>query len=167
MKYLLFVILTLAISQFVVCQIKIVDTKNYTGAIFPNTYDLPYSENPPLEKRFTPTTDQIHELETKLKSQIKKLNSGTHYDGPNIHKRLRNYVRQYIGYINDKGEKIIYISARWDGYSLWDWIRGYSKPTDDWKEDWIITFDGGSRYWQVKYNLSTKQFFEYGVNGVA
>lgn len=124
---------------------------------------MPYSENPPKEQRFTPTIEEIDELESKLRELFKS--SGNNFSKP--HKKLKKYVRQYIGFLNENGDRIVYLSARWNGYSLFERIKGYSEPTDSWKEDWITTFDGGNKYWQIKYNLDKGEFFDHMVNGVA
>lgn len=163
MKFI-FATIILSICQNTIEEIKIVETRHYSGAIFPKTYDMPYSENPTREQRFTPTIKEIDEMEIELRQFFKKMKS-TNNSAP--HKNLKKYVRQYIGFINQDGNRIVYLSARWDGYSLIEMIKGYSKPTDSWKENWIITFDGGNKYWQIKYNLDKGEFFDHMVNGVA
>ncbi|MEO9872150.1 hypothetical protein [Ekhidna sp.] len=140
---------------------EVVSGKKYRGAIFNSEYAMPPWTFTIKEKRFTPTSEEIDKIEVKLKLEINDLNSdglnqGKGY-GPAIHKNLRKYVRQYLGFINEKGERVILINCLWLKSSF----------ADGWKEEWINVSDGGSQYWQVKYNLDQEQFYDFGVNGVA
>src|SRR5690606_16905683 len=91
MKNLLLIILTLNFGLTFSQNIELIESRNFDGAIFPKTYDIPLTENPSIEKRFTPTKEEIVELEKQLRGQIKEINKnkpnqGKHY-GPIIHKR--------------------------------------------------------------------------------
>ena len=171
MKNLLLIILTLNFGLTFSQNIELINSRNFKGAIFPKTYDIPLTENPSIEKRFTPTKEEIVELENQLRSQIKKINKnkpnqGKHY-GPIIHKRLKKYDRQYIGFIDQYGQRVIHANFIWNGYSIWESIRGWTKPDDSWKTDWQMWFDGGSRFWNINYIIDKKEFVDFSVNGVA
>jgi len=171
MKKLLLIILTLNFGLTFSQEIELIESRKFEGTIFPKSYNIPYSENPLIEKRFTPTKEEIVELEKQLRSDIKKINKnkpnqGKGY-GPIIHKRIRKYDRQYIGFIDQYGQRVIYVNFIWNGYSLWESIRGFTKPEDSWKTEWQMIFDGGSRYWNIKYIIDKKEFVEFQVNGVA
>lgn len=171
MKKLLLLFLTLSFRVVFTQNIELIESRNFKGAIFPETYNVLGDSDTAIEKRFTPTKDEILELEKELKKQIKhinknKPNQGKHY-GPIIHKRLKKYNRQYIGYINQQGQRIIIVNCIWNGFSLWESIRGWSKPDDSWKTEWQTWFDGGSRYWNITYIMDKNEFVNFWVNGVS
>ncbi len=171
MKKLLLIILILNFNLSFSQEIELIKNRKYEGAIFSKSYTDEFSNLPPIEKRFTPTEKEIEELETRLRNNLKEINKnkpnqGKGY-GPTIHRNLKKYARQYVGIIDKNGQKIIYINFLWNGYSIWDFIRGWEKPNDSWKTEWLMTFDGGSRYWNIKYLIDKKEFVNYSVNGVA
>ncbi|MEO0332259.1 MAG: hypothetical protein AAF223_11340 [Bacteroidota bacterium] len=149
----------------------LVKGNRYDGAIFTAKYELPYQTNPLSERRFIPTVEEVAKLEEQLRHEIKainkdKPNQGKNY-GPIIHRNLNDYVRQYIGFVTPEGERVVMINFLWNKLSLIERIKGYSLWTNGYEDDWITVFDGGSRYWQIKYNLRTSEFFDFYVNGVA
>lgn len=171
MKKLLLIILLLNINLTFSQKIELVENRKYEGAIFSKSYIDEFLNLPQIEKRFTPTKTQITEFENQLKKEIKRINKnrpnqGKGY-GPVIHRNLKKYVRQYIGIIDKNGQKFIYANFLWDGYSIWDFIRGYEKPDRYWKKGWVMAFDGGSRYWNIKYIIDKNEFIDFSVNGVA
>lgn len=139
-------------------QTTFVRGKHYSGVIFSADYRLPvFDEND--KGRFTPTVAEVDRFEQELQRRIKELNKnrpnqGRHY-GPIIDKRLKRYGRQYVGFINDKGERIIHTELNW------------KRHNKNWKTNFILTFDGGSYHWTIRYNLSKDEFFNFGVNGIA
>lgn len=164
----------LTISAFLVgttqlfCQNgKLVDGDRYKGAIFPATYQMPYPE----ELRFTPTVAEIARFEQQLKAEIKginnnKPNQGRHY-GPIIHRNLKKYVRQYIGFVTAEGERVIHVNFLWNHLNPVERIKGYTLWAENFQEDWLNVYDGGSRYWQIKFNLTTSEFIDFWVNGIS
>lgn len=73
-----------------------------------------------------------------------------------IFSKYNGYYKQYIGYINDEGEKIILINfvpkkfIKKDNYNL-------TEP--------IVVLDGGNNFWQVEVNLNTKRLLSVHING--
>ena len=65
-----------------------------------------------------------------------------------------------------KGDSIIHINFQWDRFTLFDRIKGYWDDRLDYTSDFSIVFDGGSRYWNVNVNLTSKKMFGLSVNGV-
>ncbi|MFY8187245.1 MAG: hypothetical protein ACOVLC_04730 [Flavobacterium sp.] len=170
MKKLLFIILTLNFGLTFSQGIELIESTKFRGAIFPKEYDL-NDKVTTIEKRFTPTNEEIVELENQLRIQIKKINKnkpnqGRHY-GPIIHKRLKKYDRQYIGFIDQYGQRVIHVNFIWNGYSIWDFLNGYEKPDESWKTKWQIWFDGGSQFWNINYIIEKKEFVDFQVNGVS
>ncbi len=150
---------------------KVVKGNKYKGAIFASDYQMPYTSDPPSELRFTPTPEEVAKLERQLKKEIRSINKnkpnqGKHY-GPVIHRNLNKYVRQYIGIITPKGDRVVCVNFIWNSLNVFERIKGYSLWAEDFKEEWLVIHDGGSKYWQINYNLNTSEFGNFYVNGVA
>ena len=120
--------------------------------------------------RFSPTLEEINEAEKILKKDIKSANNPMRNQGdgyPIIHKNLNNYRRQYYGYINKDGEKILYVNFLWAKYTFIERLKGYHKDEgENWKSEREIVLDGGSNYWQIEINLTQKKLANLHVNGV-
>ena len=68
---------------------------------------------------------------------------------------LQNYKIQYVPYLNDNGEKEI-------------WINGFCKDFDSgWGKKIISVFEGGNCFFTIRLNLSTGECLEIGTNGYA
>ncbi|MER2999584.1 hypothetical protein [Pontibacter populi] len=68
---------------------------------------------------------------------------------------LGNYKIQYVPYLNEKGEKEI-------------WINGFCNDFDkDWRRKIIHVFDGGNCYFTIRLNLTTGERLGIGTNGYA
>jgi hypothetical protein len=130
------------------------------------------------KERFTPTIDDIQKAERILKDNLEKANESrmNQVDNcPVIHKKLKSYRRQYFGYIDSSGDKIIYTTFNWDRESFPSrLLNGYNKvfgqyepERENWKKEKEMVFDGCSYHWEIKINLDTEQLFELGVNGIA
>lgn len=130
-------------------------TKRFDVAIFPSNYfDLIPGQ------RFTPARQEIDLAEISLATDLKALNNPlvNQSSTPVINKNLHKYKRQYFGYIDKKGDRILLINCFW----------GKDKDdTNRWLTDRIMVLDGGSYYWNVKFNLDKKQLFDLDVNGYA
>ncbi len=132
--------------------------RGFKGVIFSADYELPvfYSDD---KDRFTPTVEDVLRFERELRRRIKDINKdrpnqGRHY-GPVIDKRQGKYSRQYAGFINSNGEKVIHVSLNW------------KEKGERWKKDFVLALDGGSRHWSIRYNLDKNEFFGFAVNGIA
>lgn len=125
-------------------------------AIFPeNSADML-----PGAKRFTPAKAEVEKAELALVKQLAELNSDrqNQYDTPIIHKKLNRYKRQYFGYYDSKGKKILLINCFWEKDK---------EVIDSWLNERIRVLDGGSYYWNVKYNIEEDRLFDLSVNGEA
>ncbi len=94
-----------------------------------------------------------------IKEQIKDLNSNkiNQVKGcPIIHKKLKHYKRQYFGYIDENGNKIIWVNFIF-----------YKKLPNNWDKELQIILDGCSYFWNIKVNLMSKEVFDLNVNGLA
>ncbi len=130
-------------------------TNAFDVAIFPAHY---YSYT--SEQRFTPTREEIDKAESILRKDLKILNKNlrNQYSTPVIHEQLNQYKRQYFGYIDEHGDRIVLINCFW-------------APNEALTENWLIhrirVLDGGSYYWNVKFNLDKGQLFDLSINGEA
>lgn len=131
--------------------------KNFSGYIFDSEkFALVSIEN--QVQRYTPTKEDICLAEKLLAKQIKDINKDqlNQTDGcPKIHKNLSKYVRQYVGFINDKQQKVIWINFIWEN----------EISDKKLQEDIIQSYDGCSYYWNVTVNLNNTQFYDLNVNG--
>ncbi|MBL7817812.1 MAG: hypothetical protein JNL70_22580 [Saprospiraceae bacterium] len=153
----LFSSLRICFSQSVDCFI----TKQFNVSIFPASYEakglyLDYF------KRFTPIRFEVIEAEGLLKKQIKKivkssLDKNSLFRVKHSHKvyrRLRHYNRLYFGYINESGERVLMIEARW--------IDRENFKECETEYDYI--FHGGASIWNIEFNLNTKTFSGFGTH---
>ncbi|WKN30325.1 hypothetical protein PZB74_15275 [Porifericola rhodea] len=133
------------------------ESENFDCAIFPKEYNDFIDE-----ERFTPTRAEIELAEETLQSNLKKINrnlvnqDGTKYN-PIIHQNLKKYKRQYFGYLDEDGNRILLINAFW----------GEDESSDDWLRERVLVFDGGSYYWSIRYNIDKHKLFGLQVNGNA
>ena len=141
------------------------------GAIFNDHYPFGNLMVSDLDstKRWTPGKHDIELAEKILKAQIKGLNGNKMNqlrNCPIIHRHLNDYFRQYVGIINDKGERLIHINLAWDKFSLKDILVGNGDSRLDFKSDYSFVFDGCSYYWQINVNLDEKKLSDLSINGV-
>jgi hypothetical protein len=158
MKSLL-IIGIISISQVTIGQIdcseRFVKTNSSNGVIMPDTsviYSIPKDVS-----RFNPTKEEIIKVEKLLKISITDINK----DHPNqfnkseyLENNLLKYNRQYFGYINEKGEKVLYINL-------------FNEAIDCAMDTELIIIDGCSDYWQINFVLGLQKFINFSVNGCA
>jgi len=129
-------------------------TKKFEIAIFPASsrelYDGP--------DRFTPSKQDVEYGEEALINQLPALNMEHHnqFDTPVIDKNLSKYKRQYFGYYDKNRNRILFINCFW---------KKEKEENFFWLNERIMVLDGGSYFWNVKYNLNTNELFDLDVNG--
>lgn len=132
--------------------------KHFKGYIFPKTYEFVAFKLIDIKARYSPTIDDIKKVELILKENIDNLIGET--NGKIKSKNLKKYTRQYLGYINSKGEVIIYINLI------------YTKNIDKgripkFKEELQLVLDGGDDYWSIYVNIIEKRLFGLHINGTS
>jgi len=130
---------------------KYLKEEAFEGVIFPKEYKALHAN----AQRFTPTKEEIAFVELAIKNQLPLL-VGTQRHTPDIYTNLPRYRRQYFGYVDNKGNKIIYVNCFWG-----------EKNMPNWRKSEVTVDDGGSYYWQVKVNLATRKLFALNINGSA
>ena len=129
-------------------------TKKFDVAIFPANYiDIIPG------KRFTPIRGDVEKAEIALRLNLEKLNQPLINQTPKtiIHKKLNKYKRQYFGYVDSSGQRILLINCFWE--------RKQNQFSKNWLTERINVLDGGSYYWQVKFNLDKDELFDLHING--
>jgi hypothetical protein len=134
----------------------------FEGFLFPkeNVKDSDWMPLSNMKERYTPSREEIFKAEDILFKQLKEINTSLMNQGngcPIIHKNLKKYKRQYFGYINDIGEKIIWINLVWNR-------DDNNKGLD---EGVRFVLDGCSYFWNIKVNLNEEKLFDLIVNGSA
>lgn len=135
----------------------LVEEEDYQGVIFPKEFDPPFRLGiETLDNRFTPTLEEIRELETQLIQQLNK----TLRKDPRVHgfrkiKDVRGYLknkkRQYLGYINHQEHKVVYVRL----LNFKD-IPAATANFGDWKHNYVT---GSLRFFKI--NMHT---YEYDLN---
>jgi hypothetical protein len=128
----------------------------YKGYVFDTSYFVLKSIKEQVSRAVL-FCDEIKIAEGILKSNLAALNAGriNQTKGfPNINKKLYKYLRQYFGFINAKGEKIIWMNMFWN------------KELDDRSRHELISVnDGCSYYWNIEVNLTTHSLSNLKING--
>jgi hypothetical protein len=148
-----------------------VKSDNIKGTIFKSSYPASKLDIRPEDslKRFTPSQEDIQLSETLIKSQIAALNKNhINQFGQKefIERNLNKYFRQYIGFINEKGDSVIHVNFYWNSYTLSDKISGENDSRLNYNSDYSTMYDGGSHFWNLNVNLTTKALYNLSVNGV-
>ena len=162
-------------AQKIIRTEKVTDYSTYVigngfeGAIFSKDY-IPahYDYIDSTKKRFSPSVRNIIQAEKSLLEDVKLKGRGKIND-PFICANLDKYLRQYIGYVDPTGKKIIVINFFSKGDILEEEKDHEEFPkmirAPQWKIKWHNVADGGNFYWRIKINLSTLQLFQFRENG--
>jgi hypothetical protein len=112
--------------------------------------------------KFTPSIDEVllaKEISIKYIDSLEKVRDPKikkHY-GKILNSNHKDYYRQYVGYIDKEGNRVIFINA---GCSA----SGENKNLD---RIWIFVLDGGSCYFQIRIDIKKKKCIHFNVNGDA
>lgn len=142
---------------FFLPQASFIEGKGFSGYIFDEKENV-YITFENQFKRYTPSREDIFLCEKIIKEQLENINNERHSQGGNcpiIHKKIRKYVRQYIGFINNKGEKEVWVNFLWKDD---DYFNRLDKEV-------IHVSDGCSYYWSVQINLDAKNLHHLRING--
>ena len=159
MKAYIFILL------FLICQAHTLHAQNesilikgrrYQGYIFDTSYFVLKSiEN--QVGRINLSLEEVKLAESILKTKLSKINSNKHSQTsscPNIEKYLNKYFRQYFGFINNRGENVVWINMFWN-----------KDLNENAKHNLIIVSDGCSYYWDIEVNIATEALKNLAING--
>ncbi|RFM27670.1 hypothetical protein DXN05_13245 [Deminuibacter soli] len=130
--------------------------KGYRGYVFDTSY-LVLKSIKEQHSRAVLSCDEIKVAEGILKNNLASLNANkvNQTDGcPNISKKLCKYRRQYFGFINSKGEKVVWINMFWN-----------KEFNDSSKHQLVSVSDGCSYYWNIEVNITTNTLSNLQING--
>ena len=157
--FIFFVLLSLAAiaqdkvkTQVVSNHSVYIKGEKFEGVIFNEKYKFVLADK---GSGFTPSANEVILAERLLSEKLGDVENRTDQK-VFIIENLKSYRRQYVGYFNEKGEKVIYINLFW---------KKNIKP--DWLTKQVDVLDGGHYYWKVSINLTTSQLFNFYVNGEA
>ena len=147
-------IFSCAYSQSVV-QVK---CKDYKGYIFPKEHSI-WGLTPEYNW-YTPSIEDIAQAEKILRTFVRKGYINTNKDGcckvPINKRTLKKYMRQYVGYLTERGNIIIHIFLNKD----------IDMDKNNLSEDILAVFDGEINHWSIKINISTEELFDLQINGI-
>jgi hypothetical protein len=169
-KFAIIIIILISSKDLFGQAIIIYDNNKIKGAIFPNTYKNTSYKWLDDEYRFTPTYNEIEAFEKKLRSKLKLINKkrwNQKNSCPVIHRNLKKYLRQYLGFIDENGNKYLLINFLWKDDTFLNETEKdeYYNELGDWRKHWQVWFDGCSHYWNVKYYLESDKLFDLYING--
>jgi hypothetical protein len=124
-------------------------TDKYDCAIFFKKFTDAYNGG----NHFSPTRDDIDKAERVLEQKLLLVDTSKQVTF--IYKNLKKYQRQYFGYINKEGHKVLYINLLWteDKSQMKDWLSR------------VVEVDGGGAYyWKIKYDMNTDGLYDLQVN---
>ncbi|MBL7996975.1 hypothetical protein JNM05_16535 [bacterium] len=157
----------ITVTNSVVPNILNIKGHDFEGIILTAGYIMPQPSDT-IINRFTPTREEIEFLEKIIEDSIKYLNRdrlNQDNSNPVIDENLHKYFRQYVGFLDANGNKIIFVNMLWNRWSLRDRFKGFADPREGLHDGFVQVFDGGSRYWQIKVNITLKVIAEFSVNG--
>jgi hypothetical protein len=153
---LIIVIFSLSMSLFAQKEAMFCKGKKYKGYVFDTSY-LVLRSIQEQQSKVNLSCDEIKIAEEILKKELTSLNRNKVNQStgcPNISKKLCKYRRQYFGFININGEKIIWINMFWE-----------RDLNDRAKYELINVNDGCSYYWNIEVNINTKTLSHLQING--
>ena len=103
---------------------------------------------------WTPAQESVFALEDGVAVFLQENSDRFYEQGTPVWERLDEYNRQYIGLTVD-GRKFIYANFFCDD------------AAKDWRKDFVLVMDGGSCFFQFKYDPRKGEFFDLRVNGSA
>ncbi|KAA3440499.1 hypothetical protein [Rufibacter hautae] len=116
------------------------------------------------DSAFTPTVEEAILAENIMRNCFDINTVDYAFDSAYINKReiepLMEYRRQYSGFYNEEGERVIGVNCfrhtKEDFHSSPQWLRRMK-----------YVKDGGNRFWRIEVNLKTKRCGRFRVNGLA
>ncbi len=136
-----------------------VSSEGYEGVVFDESYRCSFYKK--ATQTFTPTQEEIKLVEASIVTDFEMLCGEMRHRNCPETKKLSKYKRQYFGYYDEDGNRIIYVNCF---YSPSDEKALYFS---DWETREIVVFDGGNNYWQISFNLHTGKLFGLSINGEA
>ena len=100
-----------------------------------------------------PSKEDILVSENLLSECFNREKSLGHFSGNRF---LINYTRQYFGFIDNKGNKIVWINC---------FIRNDASKDNTWKTFPTVVDDGGDCFFNLKVDTGKRQYYDLQING--
>jgi hypothetical protein len=143
-------------SDFVVLQDqKTVDELISIFKILPESTMTTTLSTTELDAATTLLTKCITDYNDQIREGFKKRGEKKRYARMYQVMSLSKYKVQFVPYLNEKGEKEIWINGFCSDYNI------------DWKTEIVHVFDGGNCYFTVRLNLTNNKCIAVGTNGYA
>ena len=150
MKYYILILFNLFLISAYCQESKHIKGKKFDGYIFDKIHFVFMSiEN--QKERYTPSSQDIFLSEALLRDSINSMQVS-------INKRmLKKYVRQYVGFITNNDEIVVFIKFFKKSYFDKTWLSN----------DVIDVMDGGSDFWSIFVNVTKRELYDLQVNGIS
>lgn len=157
-KFIVFILMVngLVFNIYAQQEAKFYRGKCFKGYIFDSSYLL-FKSIAQQKGRTQLSSDDIDVAEKILKMNLTSLNNNNLNQSahcPNIEKNYNKYVRQYFGFFNKKGEKIVWINFFLE--------KEFNKRA---KYELISVSDGCSNFWNVEINITQEKVSNLKING--
>lgn len=113
-----------------------------------------FAQNGESTDYWTPSENNVLTIENEMVSFFQGNSDAFRLQESPVWERLDEYNRQYLGIILGE-KKIIYANFFCSEFDF------------DWRKEFVFVMDGGSCFFQFKYDLNTSEFFDLQVNGEA
>ncbi|WP_271856419.1 hypothetical protein [Patiriisocius marinus] len=112
-----------------------------------------------------PSPNDIEKMKSIINDAI--INDEFSFLNKPISQSINEYYRQYVPYINEKGERMFEVNAFCEILELPPHPDSLSKKwtKQDWRNEMVIVDDGGICYWQMKANIETNEYSDLYANG--
>lgn len=132
-----------------------VSGSNYHGFAFHKDWEVDVSIAD-QQGRFSPTDADIAQGEALMQKRIAYENRNHENQSgmcPVIDENLRQYQRQYVGFVDEHGYRVLWINGVWD-----------DKAAPRLSHDLLLTEGGCGHYWHILVNLDTEKVYGLEVN---
>jgi hypothetical protein len=133
-----------------------VSGSNYHGFAFHKDWDVDVTIDD-QQGRFTPTDEEIAQAEKLMQKKLAYVNrEHPNQEGmcPIIDEHLREYKRQYVGFLDVHGYRVLWMNFVWD-----------DKVSNQLNKDILLAEGGCGHYWHLLVNLDTEKVYGLEVNG--
>jgi hypothetical protein len=104
------------------------------------------------------TKAEIEKIDEFVTAAVSKWNSERTPESPYRNQiDLLKYGRQYVPYINSKGQKEVWVNCFCDHW----------QHDEAWKKNIVWVMDGGSCYFSLKINFAENRYYHFSVNSQA
>ena len=131
---------------------------DFEGVTFKKNFE-PFKSDSLGRRSFTPGREDIESAEALIRRNIDTAQCAIYGTGNELAKHLTCYTRQYFGYTNKRGEKVIWVNC----FYKYGHIYPHKK---EWLKKKVFVYDGGMAFWNATINLHTRAVYDLWINGI-